>query len=131
MPEEKRCASWEPMDERCTLQVRHLAMAHALRAALPGDPLWADPLAATEGGVDVKEALKRAVTGQLEVRAAGPVPAAMPWKARTEMAVRRTCRSPSLSAIVLIHSVPVTSTDAACTRTSDACARAERMTAYR
>ncbi len=46
-------------------------MAHALRAALPDDPLWADPLVATEGAVDVKEALKRAVTGQLEVRASG------------------------------------------------------------
>ena len=51
------------------VQMRHLAMAHALRAALPGDPLWEDPLAATEGAVDVKEALKRTVIGRLEVRA--------------------------------------------------------------
>ena len=50
------------------VQMRHLAMAHALRAALPGDPLWEDPLAATEGAVDVKEALKRTVIGRLEVR---------------------------------------------------------------
>ena len=47
--------------------MRHLAMAHALRAALPGDPLWEDPLTATEGAVDVKEALKRTVIGRLEV----------------------------------------------------------------
>lgn len=49
------------------VQMRHLAMAHVLRAALPGDPLWEDPLAATEGAVDVKEALKRTVIGRLEV----------------------------------------------------------------
>ena len=49
------------------VQMRHLAMAYALRAALPGDPLWEDPLAATEGAVDVKEALKRTVIGRLEV----------------------------------------------------------------
>ena len=57
-----------PTTSTATVQLRHLAMAHALHAALPEDPLWADPLAATEGAVDVKEALKRAVTGQLEVR---------------------------------------------------------------
>jgi len=49
------------------VQMRHLAMAHALRAALPGDPLWEDALAATEGAVDVKEALKRTIVGRLEV----------------------------------------------------------------
>jgi len=47
--------------------MRQLAMGYALKAALPNDPAWQDPVAGAEGALDVKEALKRTITASIEV----------------------------------------------------------------